>query len=57
MPRVTSRTTSRIDPRLVDVKPPRGSLSNAAAERIMRKYGLRPMSETERRRFAKFLKA
>ena len=56
MPRVTSKTTSRIDPRMVDVKPPQGSLTNAAAERIMRRYGLRPMTTAEKRRFASFLR-
>ena len=56
MPRVTSKTTSRIDPCMVDVKPPRGSLTNAAAERIMRRYGLRPMTAAEKRRFANFLR-
>jgi len=55
-PRVTSKNTSRIDPRLVDVKPPEGSLTNAQAERIMRRYGLNPMSATEKRRFAQFLR-
>lgn len=55
-PRVTSKTTSRIDPRMVDVKPPEGSLTNAQAERIMRRYGLRPMTAAEKRRFAGFLR-
>ena len=56
MPRATSKTTSRIDPRMVDVKPPQGSLTNAAAERIMRRYGLHPMTAAEKRRFASVLR-
>jgi len=56
MPQVTSKTTSRIDPRMVDVKPLRGSLLNSAAERIMRRHGLHPVTADEKRRFAKFLK-
>jgi hypothetical protein len=56
MPRATSEITSRIDPRMVDVKPPKGSLTNAAAERIMRRHGLHPMTATEKRRFASVLR-
>ena len=41
---------------MVDVKPPEGSLTNAQAERIMRRHGLRPMTAAEKRRFAKFLR-
>jgi hypothetical protein len=41
---------------MVDVKPPRGSLSNAAAERIMLRYGLHPMTTAEKRRFASALR-
>lgn len=41
---------------MVDVKPPEGSLTNAQAERIMRRYGLRPMTAAEKRRFAGFLR-
>jgi hypothetical protein len=54
--RATSKTTSRIDPRMVDVKPPQGSLTNTQAERIMRRHGLRPMTAAEKRRFARFLR-
>jgi|688.fasta_scaffold675367_2 hypothetical protein len=38
---------------MVDVKPAAGSLTKAKAERIMRRYGLRPMTAAEQRRFAK----
>jgi len=41
---------------MVDVKPLRGSLLNSAAERIMRRHGLHPVTADEKRRFAKFLK-
>ncbi len=41
---------------MVDVKPPQGSLTNAAAERIMRRYGLHPMTAAEKRRFASVLR-
>lgn len=41
---------------MVDVKPPAGSLTNAQAERIMRRHGLRPMTPADRRRFASILR-
>jgi len=57
MPRTTSLTSSRIDPRFVDVKPVRGTMSVQESERIMRKHGLHPMTASERKTFAKFLRA
>ena len=56
MPKVTSPTSSRIDPRFVDVKPVRGAMSVQDSERIMRKHGLHPMTAAERKTFAKFLR-
>jgi len=55
MPKATSLTTSRIDPRFVDVKPVRGTMSVQESERIMRKHGLHPMTASERKTFAKIL--
>jgi len=52
----TSRTSLRTDPRFVDVKPMRGTLTVQESERIMRKHGLHPMTVAERKTFAKFLR-
>ncbi|MEI8313690.1 MAG: hypothetical protein WCH98_23315 [Verrucomicrobiota bacterium] len=56
MPKPTLRTSSLIDPRFVDVKPVRGTMSTLESERIMRKHGLRPMTAAERKTFAPFLR-
>ncbi|NDG73089.1 MAG: hypothetical protein EBY32_17675 [Proteobacteria bacterium] len=50
-----SRTTSRIDPRFVDVKPLQGFLSTAESEAIMKTYGLRPVTREESKLFRKFV--
>jgi len=56
MPNATSLTSSRTDPRFVDVKPMRGTMSVQESERIMRKHGLHPMTAAERKTFAAFLR-
>lgn len=48
------RTTSRIDPRFVDVRPLRGTLGVKESETIMRSHGLRPMTDAESELFGKF---
>ena len=56
MPKSTSPTSTRIDPRFVDVKPMRGTMSVKESERIMLKHGLHPMTAAERKTFAEFLR-
>jgi len=56
IPESISQTFSRIDPRFVDVKPVRGTLSVQESEHIMRKHGLHPITAAERKAFAKFLR-
>ena len=56
MPKATLLTSSRTDPRFVDVKPMRGTVSVRDSERIMRKHGLHPMTSAERKTFAAFLR-
>jgi len=51
----TSRTTFRIDPRFVDVKPLQGFLSTEESESIMKTYGLRPVRRKESKLFRKFV--
>ncbi len=51
----TSRTTFRIDPRFVDVKPLQGFLSTEESESIMKTYGLRPATREESKLFRKFV--
>jgi len=56
MSKATPLTSSRIDPRFVDVKAVRGTMSVRESERIMRKHGLHPMTASERKTFANFLR-
>jgi hypothetical protein len=56
MPKPALLTSSRTDPRFVDVKPMRGTVSVRESERIMRMHGLHPMTSAERKIFAAFLR-
>ena len=51
----TPRTTSRIDPRFMDVKRLQGFLSTTESESIMKTYGLRPVTREESKLFRKFV--